>query len=41
MTNKELVELLSQYPEDAELVIEYCNPESLQYDEKTNLIIIN
>lgn len=41
MTNKELVELLSQYPEDAEVVIEYCNPESLQYFETDNLIVIN
>lgn len=41
MTNKELIELLRQYPDDAQVVIEYCNPEQLVYDKKENLIIIN
>ena len=41
ITNKELQELLKQYPDDAIVVIEYCNIRELQYHEDSNLITID
>ena len=41
VTNKELQDLLKQYPDDAVVVIEYCNIRELRYNEDTNLIMID
>lgn len=41
MTNKELREQLKQYPDDAIIVIEYCNIRDMRYDENRNLIMID
>ena len=41
MTNKELQDLLKQYPDDAIVVIEYCNIRELQYNQDRNLITID
>lgn len=41
VTNKELQKLLQQYPDDAIVVIEYCNIRELSYNENTNLIMID
>ena len=41
MTNKELQELLQQYPDNAIVVIEYCDIRELQYHEDSNLITID
>lgn len=40
ITNKELQELLKQYPDDAIVCIEYCNIRELEYYEDRNLIVI-
>jgi len=40
MTNKELLDLLSKFPKDAEVCIEYCAPE-ITYIEGENLIEID
>lgn len=40
VTNKELQDLLKQYPEDA-IVVEYCNVRELRYNEDRNLITID
>lgn len=40
VTNKELQDLLKQYPDDAIVVIEYCNIRELEYIKDRNLIII-
>jgi hypothetical protein len=40
VTNKELQNLLKQYPDDATVVIEYCNIRELRYLEENNLITI-
>jgi hypothetical protein len=41
VTNKELQDLLKQYPDDAIVVIEYCNIRELKYIEERNLIVID
>lgn len=41
LTNKEFIEILKKYPEDALICIECCNPRELKYDEKYNLIRID
>lgn len=41
VTNKELQNLLKQYPDDAVVVIEYCNIRELRYNEDRNLIMID
>ena len=41
VSNKELQELLKQYPDDAVVVIEYCNIRELKYVKDRNLIIID
>lgn len=41
ITNEELINLLLQYPKDAIVVIEYCNPRLLTYCNKTNIIKID
>jgi hypothetical protein len=41
VTNKELQDLLKQYPDDAVVVIEYCNIRELRYNEDINLIMID
>jgi hypothetical protein len=41
VTNKELQNLLKQYPDDATIVIEYCNIRELRYSEENNLITID
>lgn len=40
VTNKELQDLLKQYPDDAVVVIEYCNIREMRYFKESNLIII-
>lgn len=41
VTNKELQNLLKQYPNDAIVVVEYCNIRELRYSEENNLITID
>ena len=41
MTNAELQEILKQYPDDAIVVVEYCNIRQLKYDQDNNLITID
>lgn len=41
VTNKELQDLLKQYPDDAIVVIEYCNIRDLKYFKERNLIAID
>jgi hypothetical protein len=41
ITNKELQDLLKQYPDDAIVSIEYCNIIELKYYEDRNLIVID
>lgn len=41
ITNEELVNLLLKYPKDAVVLIEYCHPKYMKYNEVTNTIIIN
>ena len=40
-TNKELQDILKQYPGDAIVSIEYCNIKELKYYEDRNLIVID
>lgn len=41
VTNKELQDLLKQYPDDAIVAIEYCNIRELKYLKDINLIVID
>lgn len=41
VTNKELQDLLKQYPDDAVVVIEYCNIRELKYIKDGNIITID
>lgn len=41
ITNKELQDFLKQYPDDAIVVVEYCNIRELKYYEDRNLIVID
>ena len=41
LTNKELQELLKQYPDDAIVVVEYCNIRELKYHKERNIITID
>lgn len=41
VTNKELQDLLKQYPDDAIVAIEYCDIRKLKYFEERNLIEID
>lgn len=41
VTNKELQDLLKQYPGDAIVVVEYCNIRELKYIKESNLITID
>lgn len=40
LTNKELQDILKQYPDNAIVCIEYCNIRELKYYEDRNLIVI-
>lgn len=40
ITNKEFIEKLKEYPEDAIISIEYCNPRDFTYIKERNLIVI-
>lgn len=40
-TNGELIDLLSQFPRDAVVGIEYCSPKKLQYFPDRNFIAID
>lgn len=40
-TNGELIDLLSQFPRDATVGIEYCSPKNLQYFSDRNFIEID
>lgn len=40
-TNGELIDLLSQFPRDAIVGIEYCSPKKLQYFKDRNFIAID
>lgn len=41
ITNKKYRELLEEYPDDAIIYIEYCDPTSFEYDKEHNIILIN
>ena len=41
ISNKELQDLLKQYPSNAIVSIEYCNIRELKYYEDRNLIVID
>lgn len=41
ISNKELQNLLKQYPDDATVCIEYCNIRELKYCKDGNLIVID
>lgn len=41
ITNKELQDLLKQYPDDALVVVEYCNITEMTYYPDRNLITID
>ena len=41
VTNKELQELLKQYPDDAVVAIEYCDIRELKYVKERNIIVID
>ena len=41
VTNKELQDLLKQYPDTAIVVIEYCNIRELRYFKESNIIVID
>jgi hypothetical protein len=41
VTNKELQDLLKQYPDDAIVVIEYCNIRDMKYFKESNIIAID
>lgn len=41
LTNKELQDLLKQYPDDAIVVVEYCNIRELRYFKESNIIVID
>lgn len=41
VTNKELQDLLKQYPDDAIVAIEYCNIRDMKYFKERNLIEID
>lgn len=41
ITNKELQDILKQYPDNVIVSIEYCNIRELKYYEDRNLIVIN
>ena len=41
MTNKQLKEKLSQYPDDAIVLIEFCCVKDMWYDKGSNLIYID
>lgn len=41
LTNKELQDLLKHYPDDAIVVVEYCNIRELKYIKDRNLITID
>ena len=40
-TNKELQDLLKQYPDDAVVLVEYCNIREFKYIKDRNLILID
>ena len=39
--NKEMIGLLSQYPDNSLISVECCSPRTMRYDEKDNLIRID
>lgn len=39
--NKKFREMLKDYPDDAIICIEYCNPTRFRYDKKFNRILID
>lgn len=41
VTNEELINILSKFPKDAVIGIEYCNPKKLQYFPDRNFIAID
>lgn len=41
ITNKEFRRMLKQFPDDAVVVIECCNPRAMVYDKEHNLIRID
>ena len=41
ITNKELQDLLKQYPNDAIVTIEYCNIREMKYFKESNIIVID
>ena len=41
VTNKELQDLLKQYPDDAIVAVEYCNIREMKYIKESNIIVID
>lgn len=41
ITNKEFIQMLMQFPDDALISVECCNPRAMLYDEENNLIRID
>lgn len=41
LSNKEFQNLLKQYPDDAIISIEYCNPREIRYNKEQNIIYID
>ena len=41
LTNKELQDLLKQYPDDAIVVVEYCNVRNVRYNKNANFLTID
>ena len=38
ITNRELIEILQTFPQDAIISIECCNPNTIRYNEEDNTI---
>lgn len=41
VTNEEMVDLLSQFPKDAVIAVECCNPRTMKYNKNDNTIRID
>lgn len=41
ITNKDLIDLLINFPDDAVVTIECCNPKAMYYNKEDNTIRIN
>jgi len=41
ITKKELIDLISEFPDDAKVVVECCNVKKLKYNKEDNTIRID